>query len=196
MVTAPGDGTHDKKQTGAPSSDRTKGETPMEKNVLVTDESGNIYGATWPKRARGLVKSGRARFTDDSTICLACPPDRKYREDITMQDMKPEETVDIASILRQIEAVRADNQYLKDAIAAVSEATEGQEADALARMVHEREETNRVVLDFYRRIYEDLNQKAHAMKVLEKVAGNESNLPVGEITNLMYKLLGIEKTGK
>ena len=42
----------------------------MTKNILVTDERGNIVGTTYPKRARGLVKSGRAEFVDGSTICL------------------------------------------------------------------------------------------------------------------------------
>lgn len=47
----------------------------MEKNVAVVDEQGNEYEATYPKRARGLVKNGRARFVDKNKICLACPPD-------------------------------------------------------------------------------------------------------------------------
>jgi hypothetical protein len=44
--------------------------TPIEKNIRVIDESGNEYEATYPKRANGLVKKGRARFVDDTTICL------------------------------------------------------------------------------------------------------------------------------
>lgn len=32
--------------------------TPIEKNIHVVDERGNVYEATWPKRARGLVKHG------------------------------------------------------------------------------------------------------------------------------------------
>ena len=39
-----------------------KGEIPIEKNISVVDEQGNEYEATYPKRAKGLVKSGRARF--------------------------------------------------------------------------------------------------------------------------------------
>ena len=46
----------------------------MEKNITIVDEQGNAYGATYPKRAKGLVKNGRARFVDENTICLACPP--------------------------------------------------------------------------------------------------------------------------
>jgi len=64
-----------------------KGATPIEKNVIVVDEKGNEYERTYPKRARGLVKNGRARFIDENTICLACPP-VNISEDIKMLNDK------------------------------------------------------------------------------------------------------------
>ena len=51
----------------------------MNKNIEVVDEAGNVYEPTWTKRAKGLVKKGRARFISESMICLACPP-RKMEE--------------------------------------------------------------------------------------------------------------------
>lgn len=42
----------------------------MEKNTIVLDELGNEVGRTYPKRARGLVKNGRAEYVDDCTIRL------------------------------------------------------------------------------------------------------------------------------
>ena len=56
----------------------------MIKNIAVIDEQGNRYEATYLKRAKGLVKSGSARFEDEKTICLACPPDKS--EDKTMSE--------------------------------------------------------------------------------------------------------------
>jgi len=47
---------------------KTKGATPIEKNIIVVDEQGNEYEATYPKRAKGLVKNGRARFVDENKI--------------------------------------------------------------------------------------------------------------------------------
>ena len=49
------------------------------KTVGVRDEAGNRYEATYARRAKGLVKNGRARFTDESQteIILACPPNQK-----------------------------------------------------------------------------------------------------------------------
>ena len=55
--------------------------TPIEKNIIVVDEQGNEYEATYPKRAKGLVKNGRARFVDENKICLACPPDKILEEE-------------------------------------------------------------------------------------------------------------------
>ena len=42
----------------------------MAKNVIVTDAKGNFIGSTYPKRARGLVKHGRAVYVDDCIIRL------------------------------------------------------------------------------------------------------------------------------
>ena len=53
-----------------------KGRIPIVKNIRVVDEQGNEYEATYPKRAKGLVKNGRARFISENKICLACPPDK------------------------------------------------------------------------------------------------------------------------
>ena len=80
---------------------------PIEKNVSVIDEYGNEYEATYPKRAKGLVKKGRARFVDDNTICLACPPD--IMEDTKMSDnnikTKVNETAEPIEDVEKIEEI-------------------------------------------------------------------------------------------
>ena len=63
---------------------------PIEKNIVVVDEQGNKYEATYPKRAKGLVKNGRARFIDENTICLACPPDNELEDKIMSENKKVE----------------------------------------------------------------------------------------------------------
>ncbi len=64
-----------------------KGAAPIEKNVIVIDQQGNVYEPTWPKRAKGLVKSGRAHWVEgkERTICLVCPPE-SYLEEQTMSE--------------------------------------------------------------------------------------------------------------
>ena len=60
----------------------------MEKNIIVTDRNGKVIGSTYPKRARGLVKNGRAEYVSDREICLlhTHPPavDNKTTEVNTM----------------------------------------------------------------------------------------------------------------
>ena len=51
-----------------------RGGTPIEKNIRVVDERGNEYEATWPKRAKGLAKNGRACFINETTLMLVRPP--------------------------------------------------------------------------------------------------------------------------
>jgi len=116
-----------------------RGKTPMEKNIAVTDESGKIYGVTYPKRAKGLVKHGRARFIDDNTICLACPPNKKILEDDEMSEnyinetaipteeqikLQPEPaeapvpgTITAEALLSRIDRIIENTAYIKDAFA-------------------------------------------------------------------------------
>ena len=76
--------------------------TPIEKNIIVVDEQGKTYEATYPKRAKGLVKNGRARFIDENKICLLCPPNTKLEDN----DMSNTENFSIEYILKQIDALQ------------------------------------------------------------------------------------------
>ena len=50
----------------------------MPKNVTVVDNAGRVLEPTYPKRAHGLVKQGRARYLSENTICLlACSSNNK-----------------------------------------------------------------------------------------------------------------------
>ncbi|MDR0904943.1 MAG: hypothetical protein LBN00_02000 [Oscillospiraceae bacterium] len=64
----------------------------MTKNIEVVDEHGISYGVTYPKRAKGLVKNGRARYENDEKIVLTKPPpnavDARPPEHLIMEDIK------------------------------------------------------------------------------------------------------------
>jgi hypothetical protein len=60
--------------------------TPIRKNIAVVDEQGNGYEATYQKRAKGLVKNGRARFIDENTLCLARPPNKNLEDENMIND--------------------------------------------------------------------------------------------------------------
>ena len=165
----------------------------MAKNVIVVDEKGNKYGATYPKRAKGLVKNGRARFIDDGTICLACPPHSFETEDIEMSENTEKMIVDTSTgeaveatvseskteptlsyVLGQIERIANDTAHIRDALAQLQELRAagpgdicGQsKADAIAHVVDAREETNRKLLGFYEMIYKDILKSEKDKRVI------------------------------
>ena len=127
--------------------------TPIEKNIHVVDEQGNVYEATWPKRARGLVKNGRARFISEDTICLACPPNADL-EDTEMNDNK----VELSWLLEQITAIQNGAGYLQAVISEISglEPGETTKAGVLKDIALCRETTNQQLLRLYEKMYDDL----------------------------------------
>ena len=54
--------------------------------IRVFDESGKEVNPTYPKRARGLVKQGRARFEGDGVIVLT-PENTRYPEEAYPSDI-------------------------------------------------------------------------------------------------------------
>ena len=181
----------------------------MEKNVLVVDENGKEYGATYPKRAKGLVKHGRARFIDETTICLACPPSEisEFTEDSTMSDntyieqaettaaetvqtAAPEMTVEY--ILGEIRAIQNNDAHIYQAIDDILKiiSTPGDlgaqaKAEAIAETVKSREETNRKLLDFYRNVYDKLTAedklRDKCLDIIEKAVYNPAGCGADEL---------------
>lgn len=180
-----GDGTHSKKRSRHQGDDThskklskefiTEGMIPIAKNITVVDENGNEYEPTYLKRAKGLVKNGRARFLAEDKICLSRPPD-KFMEDFLMSDnmntnlkhikevakeiskeQKAEAKVSMEYIMAKINQILEDKQHITDAIEALrnfenSTANDGgvgdaHKAEALANIVRHREQTNQKLLD-------------------------------------------------
>lgn len=159
-------------KNGNPQLKTAKGMTPIEKNIDVVDEHGNRYEATYPKRARGLVKNGRARFISENTICLACPPTNKL-EDYTMSEhtnstlASPTVEYTIPYILMQIATLQKETAYLHEAIGKLSEMGDGDsgspgnlqgqaKAMAFETIVQCRETTNQQLLRMYEKMYDNL----------------------------------------
>lgn len=140
----------------------------MNKNIEVVDEAGNLYESTWPKRAKGLVKHGRARFVAENRICLTCPPDIRTEEthmsnnifgEMTVQDI----LVRIASIVNQTSYIGEVAEALK----AMGDGDSGDmyspgnvmgqaKAEALGAIVATRETTNQQILRLYEKMYDDM----------------------------------------
>ena len=151
----------------------------MEKTVQVVDTFGNRYEATYVKRAKGLVKHGRASFIDEATICLGRPPD--ITEDIEMADTEKivqEEakapgkyTLDYA--LEQLEKLAANDGCIAEAVKAIKaiEPAKGpgdiagaNKAESIAKVIQCRETTNQKLIEFYTGMVNDLKPQSEAEK--------------------------------
>jgi len=158
----------------------------MEKNVAVIDEQGNQHGATYPKRAKGLVKNGRARFVDENTICLACPPNQ------ILEDTEMSENINITENTSQ-NAVLTEKEIFDQIVLLQKQLTEqsptslhrlgeaiydarGEGEDAqisdeqvanICAVFAQREETLRDMMKFYERMYNNLQQEKREQKMAE-----------------------------
>ena len=135
----------------------------MEKNVIVVDENGKELGATYPKRAKGLVKNGRARFVDENTICLACPPDKN------LEAKKMENnTLTIKEIFDAITELKNDSAHIEKALTQLEsiqskgpgDIAAQANAQAIADVVKCRETTLQQMLAMYSKMYDDLQNEA------------------------------------
>ena len=149
--------------------------TPIEKNIIVVDENGKEYEATYPKRAKGLVKNGRARFMDEHTICLACPPD------IHSEEKKMSEKLNKVQVFEQIVKLQGSLESIGDILYQIQLVNDSQECDknedgnvvlldympdvslekikTIREIVMSRETTMRTLLDFYLSVYQKLEDE-------------------------------------
>ena len=153
------------------------------KTVRVLDEAGNEYEATYPKRAKGLVKHGRARFADDSqtVIILACPPNQnmiledntmnKQNNNIEVTENTGAEAYTYEYALKQIELLTNQVDHIHLAISELGHLeNEGTPcggsaksvAEGIADVVRCRETTAQKLIDFYAKMYEDLKPRSQA----------------------------------
>ena len=154
-----------------------KGVTPIEKNIIVVDEQGNEYEATYPKRAKGLVKNGRARFVDENKICLACPPDKILEENNTNELTAKEIFAQITLLQKQLTDENAMPLYhLSNAVEAIAgteedvDATAGKEQQIteVCSVFKARETTLLKLLEMYEKMYADI-QIAKKIELIKNI---------------------------
>ncbi|MBE6611869.1 MAG: hypothetical protein E7632_05210 [Ruminococcaceae bacterium] len=169
----------------------------MEKTVSVVDEFGNRYDATYVKRAKGLVKHGRARFIDEETICLVRPPE--ITEDNKMADKETAVSgrYNLEYALEQIEKIAGNAQHIYESLKTLetvkpsnSPDCAGEEtAKAVADVIRCRETTNQRLIEFYSKMVEDLKPRSEMDKqaqflawVKECTTGQKFDDPVRDLT--------------
>ena len=191
----------------------TRGATPIEKNIIVVDEQGNEYEATYLKRAKGLVKNGRARFINENTICLACPP-KEYLEDNKMENKLTEREIfeQIVALQKQITENSANSLHrLGDVIGDVystEENTGNEQVSEVCNVFAMREHNLRLMLEFYIKMYDEVRKtdeerKADLIKStfselsskIQELELPDDKLPtLGEITEATKELITLLKT--
>lgn len=191
-----------------------QGVTPIEKNVRIIDSNNVIYGATYPKRARGLVKKGRARFIDENTICMPRPAGitedsdmseiQKKQEATTAAEIKPETPVlSIEYLLAQIAKIADKTDYINGVISELRQIETGTAGDiagqykaaALSDVVKCRETTNQQLLRLYEKMYDDLkpDNTEKAIALTERTLNNstlsleEKSLLTDALQSIMQK---------
>ena len=146
----------------------------MRKNVAVVDELGYEYEATYPKRAKGLVKSGRARFVDANRICLLRPP----QIDLEDESMEQNSTALTArEIFDQIVKLQGDLKNIRETTELIQTIRDTNQSngndsveldtqvvvakiDALVDVFESREGTYQQMLSVYEKMYDDLTGKS------------------------------------
>ena len=173
----------------------TNNTSPASLKIEVVDSSGKIIGRTYEKRAKGLVKKGRARFTDENRITLL--PSEDAHDYIDTEGYKMDERINtenieniseengqytIESVMQCMKKILDDTQYIKDAIFNVTEIPSGDagdcgspgdiagkaKAEAISTIVRERENTNQKLIDFYNKVYDDLKAQQFSASDVEK----------------------------
>ena len=173
----------------------TNNTSPASLKIEVVDSSGKIIGRTYEKRAKGLVKKGRARFTDENRITLL--PSEDAHEYTDTEGYKMDERINtenieniseensqytIESVMQCMKKILDDTQYIKDAIFNVTEIPSGDsgdcgspgdiagkaKAEAISTIVRERENTNHKLIDFYNKVYNDLKAQQFSASDVEK----------------------------
>jgi len=91
------------------------GAIPITKNVEVVDLSGNTYAPTYIRRAKGLIKSGRARWSDEdmTRICLLVSP-AQNNEEVNLMDINDNKDI-LVKTINPSETQMQDATTIKDA---------------------------------------------------------------------------------
>lgn len=186
---------------------------PITKNIIVVDERGNEYEATYPKRAKGLVKNGRARFVNENKICLACPPnkileDKKVENNYINEQTATQVTttekpiaLNMEYVLTRIDKIMDNNYHIKEAFETIKHMElngslnggDSARAEAISNTVQSRETTNQQLIKFLEKIYDDLKPQkvktAEDISIVQMLTDRIDDLPPDEKSKLlMYQL--------
>jgi hypothetical protein len=190
---------------------------PITKNIAVLGGSGQTLEPTYTKRAKGLVKHGRARWVNENTIALTCPPFNN-KEDTHMDNMdnkvsdqfqeaqtpqkgnrEASQTPDYAYIMAKIDEINVSTAYITEAMELlknfqINESVNGgygdqARAEAIGKIVEVRETTNQQMLGLLRRMLDSLLPPAPPPPPKTPEEINLEQLRFNQFTQMMTKLI-------
>ena len=159
----------------------------MTKNVIVLDENDNIAGQTYPKRARGLIRSGRAEFVDEGTIRHVTQPSANYydneRKDENMSEANNAQTIEKIENIKESPKVKNFNEKVKELEkkAEDAQAATEEQPDTIKKQLDINDVAWRVD-----QIMDNLAERTDKlMSLLEKADSDEKIAAVVNITNTL-----------
>lgn len=115
------------------------------KHIEVIDEQGVHLQNTYERRARGLVKKGRAYYVTASCICLFTPPENMEEKTLETNNKK--------DILTRIDTILQQKEYLQEVFSAIekiphdlNEELTAIRTKTILEIVEAREKTNQEVV--------------------------------------------------
>ena len=117
------------------------------KRIEVIDEQGVHLQNTYERRARGLVKKGRAYYVTASCICLFTPPENMEEKTLETNNKK--------DILTRIDTILQQKEYLQEKIPHdLNEELTAIRTKTILEIVEAREKTNQEVVALLRAMLE------------------------------------------
>lgn len=184
--------------------------TEGKKTVIVIDEQGNRYESTYPKRAKGLVKSGRARYVDENTILLlACPLKIEKTEENKMNNneikndaAKKQTAITLTDIIKKIDDIIDMNKELINNPGLASMGSSPGSENPIAPIC----QTNNKMIEFLKEIYFSIYPKPKTqddmiidgyLKILDKIIGTGGGEDFESIVETLTKAISdIKKSSK
>lgn len=130
---------------------KTNSDTKDEHMIKVIDAKGRYLHDTYVRRAKGLVKKGRASYINECTICIGSVTGKEpYMEQMTKEEM-----------LKEIDIMLKNQDYFKMALdtiekipADMDKELAEQRITAVMNIVKEKETTNQKLIDLWTQMYQ------------------------------------------
>lgn len=136
--------------------------TPMTKNITVIDENGIKAGYTYPKRAAGLVKKGRAHWISSDTVCLCADKTEETKMPDNIYDVIDNQFSKLQNQLRDIPNADSVSNNIIDALVKLQ--TKNKELEIKEKQL---DVLNNIMKE------QDIEIKNKLLKALGEIAGTD-----------------------